>query len=137
MFIAWLLAKKKKLDVEKTIKMTLVHDLIEGITGDIAYVDEKHKIKRELEEKAIPKMKKIIPEELRDEIIDLIDELNAEKTKESKTVKEADRLDTFIQAKFYKKINSEELSKFTEYAEEVCKEDYSKEIFDYIKNLKK
>jgi len=137
MFIAWLLAKKKKLDVEKTIKMALVHDLIEGITGDIAYVDEKHKIKHKLEKKAIPELRKIIPEELRDEIFDLIDELNAEKTEESKTVKEADRLDTFLQAKFYKKINAGELSKFTEYTEEVCKEGHSKEIFDYIKNLKK
>jgi len=131
-FIAWLLAKQKKLDVEKTIKMALIHDLIEGVTGDIAFVDERHKIKSEIEGKAIPKLKKIIPEEFRNEILNLIVELNEEKTEESKIVKEADRLDTTIQAYFYKIINA---GKFIEYAEDVCKKGYSKEILDYIKSI--
>ena len=132
MFIAWLLARKKKLDVERTIKMALVHDLLEGITGDIAFVEKRYKVKHGLEKEAIPKLKKIIPEELRDDILTLIDELDKGKTEESRTVKQADRLDTTIQAYFYKKIGS---GKFIEYAEEICKEGYSKEILDYIKDL--
>ncbi len=136
-FLAWLLAKKKKIDVDKTIKMALIHDIIEGITGDIAFVEEKYKIKEDLEKKALPKLMKIIPNELRNDIRDLIQELIEEKTEEAKTVKEADRLDTTIQAHIYDKINDGKLSHFIEYAEETCRKKYSKEILDYIKSLQK
>lgn len=136
-FLAWVLAKKRKLDVDKTIKMALIHDIIEGITGDIAYVEDRYKIKHVLEKKAIPKLRKILPKELRNDIETLIEELIEEKTEEAKTVKEADRLDTTFQAHIYKKINYGKLSHFIEYAEEVCKQGHSKEILDYIKGIKK
>jgi len=134
-FLSWLLAKKKKIDVDKTIKMALVHDLIEGITGDIAYTEEKYKIKDYLEEKALPELMRILPNELKNDIRTLIQDLIEEKTEEAITVREADRLDTIFQAHLYKKINSGKLSHFIEYAEEVCKKGYSRDILDYIKSL--
>ncbi len=80
---------------------------------------------------------RILPKELRNDMKTLIEELIEEKTKEAKTVKEADRLDTTFQAHLYNKINAGKLSHFIEYAEEVCKQGYSKEILDYIKCLQK
>jgi putative hydrolase of HD superfamily len=139
-FLAWILAKKKKLDVNKTIKMALIHDLIEGITGDVSAVEEKYIIKHSLEEKAMPELKKILPKELENDVENLILELNEGKTEESKVVKEADKLDTAFQAFLYNKtgeINQFDLSGFIEFAEEVCQEGHSKELIDYIKSLQK
>lgn len=141
-FLAWVFAKKKNLDVNKIIKMALVHELLEGITGDIAASTEEYKFKRDLEKKAIPKLEKILPDELRDFIMSLIQELLEEKTEESKVVIQADRLDTLFQLYFYKKrksgkITQSDLESFLGYAKEVCKEDFSNEFLSYIeKKLK-
>ena len=59
-YIAWILAKKQNVDIDKVIKMALVHDILEGITGDITPQDKKYKIKYFIEKKAIKKLKKIL-----------------------------------------------------------------------------
>jgi len=136
-FLAWVLAKKKKFDTNKIIKMALVHELLEGITGDIAASTKKYKFKRDLEKKAMPELEKLLPDELRDEIMSLTRELLEEKTEESKIVIQADRLDTLFQLYFYKKrksgkITQSDLESFLGYAKEVCKEEFSKEFLNFI-----
>jgi len=137
-FLAWMLAKKKGVDVNKIIKMALVHDLLEGLTGDISAVTKKYKFKRDLEEKAIPELKKILSEELSNEIMSLTRELIEEKTEESKVVIQADRLDTLFQLYFYKKkklgkITQSDIKSFYDYAKEVCNDEFSKDILNYLK----
>jgi len=141
-FIAWIMAKKKKVDVNKTVKMALIHDLLEGIIGDITPYDKNYQIKEILEKEAINKLEKLLPEELKVDVKNLIDELIEGKTKESQIVIQADKLDTAFQAYIYEKekygknIENSDLTEFFDSIEKVCKEGFSKEFLDYIKNLR-
>jgi 5'-deoxynucleotidase YfbR-like HD superfamily hydrolase len=140
-FIAWILAKKEKLNVDKVIKMALVHDFLEGITGDITPHDEAYKIKHIIEKKAIQKLKKILPEEIKKDIEKLINELIECKTKESQIVVQADKLDTAFQAYLYEKkkygknVKDSDLSRFFDFNIK-CNE-FSRELLNYIKKLRK
>jgi putative hydrolase of HD superfamily len=140
-FIAWILAKKEKLNVDKVIKMALVHDILEGITGDITPQNEKYKIKHVIEKKAVKKLKKILPEELKVDIEKLIKELIECKTKESQVVIQADKLDTAFQAYLYEKkkygknIKDSDLSGFFDF--NIKYNEFSRELLDNIKKLRK
>jgi len=140
-FLAWLLAKKKNVDVNKTIKLALIHDLLEGITGDITPHDDSYIKKKMLEKKAVPKLKKILPSELKKDIKSLIEELIEGKTKESQVVMQADKLDTAFQAYLYEKkkygknVKNSELSRFFDF--NTKDDDFSRELLGYIKKLRK
>jgi putative hydrolase of HD superfamily len=139
-FLAWILAKKENVDPNKTIKLALIHDLLEGITGDITPHDDSYRIKKTIEKKAIPMLKKILPSELKKDIQNLIEDLIEGKTKESRIVIQADKLDTAFQAylyerkKFGKNIKDSDLSSFFDFT---VRERFSKELLDYIKSLRK
>lgn len=141
-FIAWVIAKKEKVDVEKTVKMALIHDLLEGITGDITPYDNNYRIKKILEKEAINKLEKLLPEELKIDVKNLIEELIEGKTKESQIVIQADKLDTTFQAYLYEKekygksIENSDLSEFFDSIEKMCEKGFSKELLDYIKSLR-
>jgi len=138
--IAWIIAEKEIVDVDKTLKMALIHDLLEGIIGDLTPYDKNYQIKKILEKEAINKLEKLLPEELKKEVKDLIDELIENKTKESQVVVQADKLDTVFQAYLYEKekygknINNSDFSEFFQSIEKMCKNGFSKELLDYIKN---
>jgi putative hydrolase of HD superfamily len=136
--LAWIFSNERGLNSNKVIKLALVHELLEGIIGDIPAFTEKHKHKRKLEEKALPELEKILPKEIKDEIISLVKELIEGKTIESKIVIQADRLDTLFQLYFYKKRKLGKLTKsdfqsFYSYAKEVCKDGFSKEFLEFMK----
>jgi len=141
-FIAWVMAKKEEVDVDRTVKMALIHDLLEGIIGDITPYDKTYRIKEILEKEAINKLEKLLPEELKDDVKNLIDELIEGKTKESQIVTQADKLDTAFQAYLYEKekygknIENSDLSEFFNSIKKMCKEGFSKELLNYIKSLR-
>ena len=141
-FIAWIMAKKVKVDVDRTVKMALIHDLLEGIIGDITPHDKNYRIKEILEKEAIIKLENLLPEELKVDVKNLIEELMNGKTKESQIVIQADKLDTVFQAYLYEKekygknIENSDLSEFFDSIEKVYKEGLSKQFLDYIKNLR-
>jgi putative hydrolase of HD superfamily len=140
-FLAWLMAKKKNVDVNKIIKLALIHDLLEGITGDITPHDDSYKKKKIIEKNAIPKLKKILPSELKKDVGNLIEELIEGKTKESQIVMQADKLDTAFQAYLYEKkkygkdIKNSELSVFFDF--DTKGNDSSRELLNFIKKLRK
>ena len=70
-FISWLMAKKEKVDVDKTVKMALIHDLLEGIIGDLTPYHKNYSIKEILEKEAMNKLEKLLPEELKNEVKNL------------------------------------------------------------------
>jgi len=141
-FIAWIMAKKEKVDVNKTVKMALIHDILEGIIGDITPYDKNYRIKEILEKEAMNKLEKLLPEELKLNVKKLIKELIEGKTKESQIVIQADKLDTAFQAYLYEKekygknIENSDLTEFFNSVEKICKEGFSKELLDYIKSLR-
>ena len=120
------------IDNEKVIKMCLIHDFGEAITGDIPSFnkktsDEKH------EDNEVDKLIDTLPETQRIEISALFSEMREMKTTEAKLVKALDKLEAVIShndADLSTRIPLEyELNLI--YGEDECKD------FDYLVKLRK
>jgi len=101
--LAYLFAKENNLNENKCIKLALIHDFGESLIGDIITYNKSEKFqknKTEMEKEAIKKLSILINKK---ELIKLFNELEAQKTKESRFVKQLDKLDAFIQSKIYSK----------------------------------
>jgi len=114
------------LDIEKALKIAIVHDLGESITGDIDYVlvakgvvskEEKKKI----EECAMQEMKNSLSKKAGDEIYSLWKEFEDQSSNEGKFVKALDKLEalTHLIEVGYKGYDEPEIIPF--YADEVVK----------------
>jgi putative hydrolase of HD superfamily len=104
LFLVWLFSKEY-IDMEKAFKMTLVHDLLECVTGDITPGQYDKNERDMIEEKALKKLMSIIPHNIKNEIIDLYHEYNDNKTKESNIVRSCDKIDMVLQALYYAETN--------------------------------
>ncbi len=100
------LGKNKNLDMEKVMKMAIIHDLAEAKIGDIVTywryekaASREEKIKKE--KKAIQEM--ISGIEGYDEIFNLWFEFEEGKTKEAKFVRQVEKLEMSLQALEYEK----------------------------------
>ena len=115
--------ESKDLDLNKVIKMAIVHDIVEAKTGNTDYTAiasgkiSKEK-QNELEKEAIYQLSQTLPEKTGKEILNLWIEFDKGETKESKYVKAVNKLETLI------------------YLLEVGYNHYSNPelIFEYIKN---
>jgi len=92
---------KIKINFEKAMKIALVHDIAEGVTGEIDYrliffgkISKKEK--NALEKKAIKKIQKIAPPKVGKEIFDLWEDYEDGRTKEAKYVKALDKIETTL-----------------------------------------
>jgi len=83
------------IDVFKTIKMALIHDVCEIGAGDISVYDTKRKEKYHEEKRYLLELKNRFNLVIIDEIIELWTEYEEQKTPESKWVKVFDRLIPF------------------------------------------
>lgn len=93
---------KLNIDVVKSIKMALVHDLAEALTGDIdAILIAEGKVsvenKNRRENKAIMELKAALPKIAGKEILDLWKEYNIGAAREAKFVKALDKIETLTQ----------------------------------------
>lgn len=82
-------------DINKVIRMCIIHDFGEAVTGDIpAYLktDDHEAVERE----AIASLLKNLPSELEAEFKALFDEMDALETKESKLYKALDNMEALI-----------------------------------------
>lgn len=82
-------------DINKVIKMCLIHDFGEAVTGDIPafYKTEEHE---DTEEKAIDKLLKRLPDPVEKELSLLFDEMEELKTPEAKLWKSLDNMEAVI-----------------------------------------
>mgnify|MGYP000379650588 CR=1 FL=1 len=84
------------LDRNKVIKMCLIHDLGEAVTGDIpAFV--KTEKDEEVESKAVSGLFDTLPETQKKEMTELFAEMDALETREAKLYKSLDKLEALIQ----------------------------------------
>ena len=83
------------LDINKVIKMCLIHDFGEAITGDIpAFLKTAQ---NELDEDmAVTKLLSVLPVDIRTELQSLFDEMNARETLEAKLFKSLDNLEALV-----------------------------------------
>jgi putative hydrolase of HD superfamily len=101
--MTFLLAKELglKVDILRSVKIALIHDLAEAITGDIdaRLISQKvfTKEEKEAEElKAMEDFRKMLPGDLGEEIFSLWEEYNQGKTMEGRYIKALDKIETSI-----------------------------------------
>ena len=84
-----------ELDINKVIRMCLIHDFGEAVTGDVPsfYKTETHEKE---EETAIKDLLSSLPDDIRAELSDLFDEMNALETPEAKLFKSLDNLEAVV-----------------------------------------
>lgn len=83
-------------DMDKVIRMCLIHDLGEAFTGDIPSFD-KTKADEKLEDRLLDEWVKTLPEPYAKEMTELYAEMNERKTLEAKIYKAVDGLEAVIQ----------------------------------------
>ncbi len=87
----------RKLDLEKTMKILLVHDLVEIYAGDtFCYDKEGYKDKGERELRAANKLFSLASPEVKDELWDLWREFEEGKSRESRFANGLDRLQPIL-----------------------------------------
>ena len=122
--MAWILCYRKQLDVDKAIKMSLIHDLCEIYAGDATPFDKilprdkqkrremlnswprlskakKEKIYREKykkEDKALKKLIADLPPKLKREMTSLWEDYERGLTREGRFVRQLDRVENLLQA---------------------------------------
>ncbi len=84
------------LDMDKVIRMCLVHDFGEAITGDIPAF-EKTEANETTEDQAIETLLSNLPERERDHLAALFQEMDQQVTQEARLVKALDKLEAVIQ----------------------------------------
>ena len=125
--ITAILSDVLKCNSEKAVKMALLHDLAESVTGDLipGELDESEKTRREVE--AIRKIVLDLPPEIREEYLSLWEEYNEGISREAQIVRDADKLDMALQALNYSK-ESKDKESFREFVESALKEAKNGEI---------
>lgn len=125
------------LDKDKLIKMAIMHDLGEVITGDIVVwisgevVDiKKHVEKEKLEKKGIEKIFKVIGKSK--EYVKIFEEMTERATQEAKIFWQLDKLEMAIQALEYEKKQGKDLSDFFVTADLEIHSPYLKKIMKEI-----
>ena len=83
-------------DIDKVIRMCLIHDLGEAVTGDIPTF-EKTQAHERTEKEALDGLLRELPEPMYEELTALLLEMEALKTREAKVYKALDKLEAVIQ----------------------------------------
>lgn len=85
-------------DTLKLLKICIIHDLGEAISGDIAAIDQVKGMDKSIEErKDLQTLIRPLPQPLQDEILMLWDEYESATSKEARLAKAFDKLETVLQ----------------------------------------
>lgn len=93
MWLAITIAKYEKADIDKVLKMALVHDIAESRTGDVDYLSRQYVIRNE--ELGLKDMLKSTA--LEKEFLKLYEEYEKRESLEAKVAKDADTLDVDLE----------------------------------------
>ena len=100
--IGMILSDSQEYNTEKILKMILLHDLAESITGDLT-PEQKSKEKMVLENKTFEKILTYLPENLQEQYYQLWNEYQTNDSNEANFVHQIDKLEMVLQAKIYSK----------------------------------
>ncbi|MEW6043556.1 MAG: HD domain-containing protein [Thermoproteota archaeon] len=101
--IAMVLSDKKNLDTVRIIKMSLLHDLAEAITGDLT-PDKVSKAKKiEMENTAMTRILANLDDAQKSEYLAIWNEYQTNNSKEAKLLHQIDKLEMAMQASEYNK----------------------------------
>lgn len=112
--IGMVLSDSKNYDTEKILKMILLHDLAESITGDYTPEEKPQNEKRILENNAMQKILNELPLEQKENYNLLWNEYGENQTREANFVHQIDKLEMALQARIYQKegISEDKLTPF-------------------------
>jgi putative hydrolases of HD superfamily len=132
--MAMVLSDSNKLDTEKIIKMALLHDLAESITGDFMPEEISKENKKIAEHDAMKEILSKLPINLAAGYNRVWQEYIQAETKESILLHEIDKLEMAIQAAKYSSegFSNEKLGAFIDSAKKEIK---SKELLDILDTL--
>jgi putative hydrolase of HD superfamily len=120
--LAWALARERGLDADRAVKIALLHDLAEAEVGDETPFDEalaasefdrarfdqpaprdeaRRAAKHARERAAIDRLAAQLPATVAAELIELTADYDAQRSAESRLVKQLDRVETMLQAEEY------------------------------------
>lgn len=114
-FLSMLMADVFGLDTAKAVRMALLHDMAESVTGDITTPEKEkmgHEKVLEMEEDALCKVFSELPENIKKEYTKLVEELVESNTEEASLVNEIDKLEMLLQARHYQKKHGIDLAEF-------------------------
>ncbi|MEX2348113.1 MAG: HD domain-containing protein [Nitrosopumilaceae archaeon] len=132
--MAMVLSDLKELDTEKILRMALLHDIAESVTGDFMPEEISKKDKRELENRTIIDILSKLPSKLADSYTKIWNEYQDESSKEAVLVHEIDRLEMALQACKYRDegYSQDKLETFFSAARKEIKSKEVLEILDKI-----
>ena len=122
--IGMVLSDSQKYNTETILKMVLLHDLAESVTGDLTPEQKSKEEKLILENETIKKILKTLPENLQKQYHNIWNEYQESNTEEAKFVHQIDKLEMVLQAKIYSEKNnsSKEFLPFFNSAEKEIKD---------------
>lgn len=132
--MAMVLSDSHDLDTEKILKMALLHDLAESITGDFMPDEISKENKKIAEDDAMKEIFSKLPDKLAEQYDRIWKEYMQSDTNESILVHEIDKLEMAIQAAKYSSegFSNEKLGMFVDSAKKEIK---SKELLDILDTL--
>lgn len=99
--MAMVLSDLKEFDTEKILRMALLHDMAESVTGDFTPEEISKKDKRKLENNAMQDILSKLPSKLASNYTKIWKEYQNGDSKEAILVHEIDRLEMVLQARKY------------------------------------
>ena len=129
--IAMIISDLAGTNTEKVMKMMLIHDLPEGIIGDL--VPGENANKDVDEEEAIRSILGSLPDKMQIDYTEIWNEFKMNKTKESQLVHEIDKLELIIQLSLYRdRMSKEAFNEFLQSSEKIIEFDLNRELLNEI-----
>lgn len=132
--MAMIFSDMKKLDTLKVLKMSLLHDLAESITGDLTPDQISKDRKYVFEKKEMEQILKKLPNQLNQDLMELWGEFQENISPEAKIIHQVDKLEMILQAKIYEKNGYGGIKPFLDSAEKDIHDEQLKELFNQIIN---
>lgn len=129
--LSLLLSRELGLNIEKTLKMAVIHELCEAKIGDITPLDPISPIeKQNLELEATSQLLADIDPQ--GELLEIWKDFEMERTEEGKLVKELDRLEMAFQALYYEQTRGICLEEFFQFTAQKIRTPQLKTIFEAL-----
>ncbi len=130
--IGYILAKLEKADVDKVIRMCMFHDVPETRIGDLDKVAQGYIDADESEMKAFQDQMESVGME---ENVQLLEEFNGRRTKESLVARDADTLELLFQAKEFSDSGHQGLLYWLDNNDKLLKTDSAKKLFKEMRSM--
>ena len=129
--IAMIISDLAGTNTEKVMKMMLIHDLPEGIIGDLVPGENANKDMDE--EEAIRSILGSLPDKMQIDYTEIWNEFKMNKTKESQLVHDIDKLELIIQLSLYRdRMSKEAVNEFLQSSEKIIELDLNRELLNEI-----